>query len=130
MTEKDLSIRDFFDIDNSIVQNWRDTFPLKDGYEGCIIDIAEEIFFDAQHLIVFLKESQVAVGSVWIKGRHDSSNENAPLEVVIGIGDYQFMNKEALKAVKNLVSTYLKNSYPDVSYVLLFDGKLVDEVLK
>lgn len=128
LTKDDLGIRDFYSGDECIVQKWRDEFPYKDGTEGCRVDVGD-VYYDAQHLLVYLKDVEKPIGTIFLKGTNDVAGNEKPTEVILAVGDFNYMNKEVLYAMKDCVTHYMEVCYPEAKYVILFDGKSVDQVL-
>lgn len=125
ITEHDLGIRPFQKGDEFIVQRWRDGFPIKDGTEGCSVDLGD-IYSDDTHLLVYKIDTEEAVGSVYL--REIESGKST--EVILAIGDYRYMYKEVFRAIFSRTVRYLKESYPNKQTLFLLDIKSALQLMK
>lgn len=105
-----------------IVQRWRDEYPLKDGTEGCPLDL-DSICFCTRRLLVYQKDGEKPIGTVFFRGAKAGAVDGRPMEIILGVGDVKYMNKEALYAIKECVCDYIQN------YVILLGDKPIDYVL-
>ena len=130
LTKEDLVIRDFHSAEEQakIAQEWRDKYPVKDGTEGCPFD-SDNTCFHKRRLFVYLKADKKPIGTVTLKEtKEDAGNENR-MVVILAIGNFEYMTKEVLHAMKECVCDYMSTTRPTVKYALLFDGKSVEQVL-
>lgn len=118
MTEYDLGIRPFQKGDESIVQKWRDEFPLKDGTEGISVELGD-IYSDDKHFLVYKKDSDVAIGSIYLR----EIERGKSTEVILAIGDYRYMNKEVFRAVFRRTIQYLNKNCHNKQTLFLLDIK-------
>lgn len=125
MTEQDLDIRPFQKGDESIVQQWRDEFPLKDGTEGSSVELGD-VYSDDAHFLVYKKDSDVAIGSIYLR----EIDAGKSTEVILAIGDYSYMNKEVFRAIFSRTRRYLQESYPNKQTLFLLDIKSALQLMK
>ena len=118
ITEHDLGIRPFQNGDESIVQRWRDEFPIKEGTEGCSVDLGD-VYSDDKHFLVYKNDTDEAIGSVYLR----EIEEGKSTEVVLAIGDHNYMNKEVFRAIFRRAMQYLKETYPNKQTLFLLDIK-------
>ena len=125
MMEHDLDIRPFQKGDESIVQKWRDEFPLKDGTEGISVELGD-IYSDDTHFLVYKKDSDVAIGSIYLR----EIERGKSTEVILAIGDYRYMNKEVFRAIFRRTMRFLEESCPNRQTLFLIDMKSALQLMK
>ena len=125
MTEHNLAVRQFQKGDEAIVQKWRDEFPLKDGMEGCPVELGD-VYSDDKHFIVYKKDTKEPIGSMYLREIEPEKST----EVILAIGDYRYLNKNVFIAIVRCVTQYLKESYCEKQVLFLFDMKSVLQMLK
>ena len=125
MTEQDLDIRPFQKGDESIVQKWRNEFPIKDGTEGCSVELGD-VYSDDIHFLVYKTDTEEAIGSVYLR----EIERGKSTEVILAIGDYRYMNKEVFRAIFSRAVRYLNESCPNRQTLFLLDIKSVIQLMK
>lgn len=125
MTEQDLDIRPFQKGDESIVEKWRNEFPLKDGTEGASVELGD-VYSDDTHYIVYKIDTEEAIGSIYLR---EIESEKST-EVILAIGDYRYMNKEVFRAIFSRAVRYLNESCPIRQTLFLLDIKSVIQLMK
>lgn len=125
MTEHDLGIRPFQKGDESIVQKWRDEFPIKDGMEGSPVELGD-VNSDGTHFLVYKNDTDETLGSVYLR----EIEEGKSAEVVLAIGDYNYMNKEVFRAVFWRTMRYLKETCSNRQTLFLLDIKSVLQLME
>lgn len=130
LTKVDFGIRDFRSAEEQakIGQRWRDEYPLKDGTEGCPLDL-NSICFCTWRLLVYLKADEKPIGTVTLKETKEDAENEDQMFVILAIGDFEYMTKEVLRAMKECVCDYMRATRPTVKYALVFDGVSVEQVL-
>ena len=125
MTEQDLGIRPFKKGDESIVQKWRDEFPIKDGTGDCSVELGD-VYSDDTHFLVYKTDTDEAIGSVYLR----EIEEGKSTEVILAIGDYRYMYKEVFRAIFSRAVRYLNESYPNKQTLFLLDIKSALQLMK
>lgn len=124
MTEDDLDIRPYQKGDESTVQKWRDEFPIKDGTEGCSVELGD-VYSDDIHFLVYKTDTEEAIGSIYLR----EIEEGKSTEVVLAIGNYNYMNKEVFWAIFRRTVRYLEEHYPNKQNLFLLDIKSVLQLM-
>ena len=125
ITEYNLGIRPFQEGDESIVQKWRDEFPIEDGTEGISVELGD-VYSDDTHFLLYINDTNVAIGSVYLR----EIEAEKSTEVILAIGDYNYMNREVFSAIFKRTMRFLKETYPCKQGLFLLDIKSVHYLMK